>query len=67
MTADNNKKDNYPVFYHNDDNIEVKIKFKKDYGDLNLNDRLFNMIEDVYVLLELDIDKKMENIAKTYD
>lgn len=67
MTADNNKKGNYPVFYHNDDNIEVKIKFKKDYGDLNLNDRLFNMIEDVYVLLELDIDKKMENIAKTYD
>ena len=67
MTADNNKKDNYPVFYHNDDNIEVKIKFKKDYGDLNLNDRLFNMIEDVYVLLELDIDKKIENIAKTYD
>ncbi|KAF5040159.1 hypothetical protein DSECCO2_536420 [anaerobic digester metagenome] len=67
MTADNNKKDNYPVFYHNDDNIEVKIKFKKDYGDLNLNDRLFNMIEDIYVLLEVDIDKKMENIAKTYD
>ncbi|MCC7559973.1 MAG: hypothetical protein KO318_06035 [Methanobacterium sp.] len=67
MTADNNKKDNYPVFYHNDDNIEVKIKFKKDYGDLNLNDRLFNMIEDIYVLLEVDIDKKMVNIAKTYD
>lgn len=67
MTADNNKKDNYPVFYHNDDNIEVNIKFKKDYGDLNLNDRLFNMIEDIYVLLEVDIDKKMENIAKTYD
>lgn len=67
MTDEDNKKDNYPVFYHNDDNIEVKIKFKKDYSDLSIDDRLFYMIEDVYVLLETDNDKKMVNIAKTFD
>lgn len=67
MTDEDNKKDNYRVFYHNDDNIEVKIKFKKDYSDLSIDDRLFYMIEDVYVLLETDNDKKMVNIAKTFD
>ena len=64
MLDDENKNDQYRVFYHNDDNIKVKIKFKKDYRNLKFNDRLFYMIEDVYVLLEMDVDKKMKNIAK---
>lgn len=60
------KEPNKRIFSYNDKNIEIEIKFKKDYSGLTLDDRVFYLMEDVIATLEFKEDN-LKDIARSYD
>ena len=66
MIKPQNKKPENKTFYHKDKDLEIKIKFKKDYSNLTPEDRIFYFIEDVLLSLELEEDQ-LNQVARSYD
>lgn len=52
-------------FYHNGDEIEIFIKFKKDYKDMPKDEVTFSLMKDVILLLEKE-QHQFERIATSY-
>ncbi|KAF5035300.1 hypothetical protein DSECCO2_587100 [anaerobic digester metagenome] len=53
-------------FYFNNDDMEVMIKFKKDYNNMTKEEITFNLMKDVILLLEKE-EQQLIRIANAYD
>ena len=53
-------------FYCNNCDMEVMIKFKKDYQEMSKEEIVFNLMKDVILALEREGDQ-FERIAATYE
>ncbi len=53
-------------FYCNNSDMEVMIKFKKDYQEMSKDEITFNLMKDVILLLERE-EHQLKRIAATYD
>ena len=52
--------------YYNSDDIEILIKFKKDYKNMSKEEITWNLMKDVILLLEKE-EQQLERIATSYD
>lgn len=66
MIKPENKPLRKPVFYYNDEALEIKINFKKDYSSMNPEDRIFYIVEDIITLMESE-EEQIKQIAAVYD
>lgn len=53
-------------FYFKNENLEVLIRYKKDYSVFKKNDRPYNMIKDIILLLEQE-NNQTSRISLAYD
>ena len=53
-------------FYHNDEDIEILIRFKKDYTEMTKDEIVFNLMKDVILVLEQE-EHQLLRIANSYD
>ena len=53
-------------FYHENDELEVLIHFKKDYNLIPLKSRVDSLIDDILILLESE-QIRLEEIASYFD
>ena len=53
-------------FYYNDLDMEILIKFKKDYQNMQKEEITFNLTKDVILLLEKE-EQQLIRIANAYD
>ena len=53
-------------FYHNDEDLEILIKFKKEYKSSTRDNVEFDLMKDVILLLEQE-GHQFERIAATYE
>lgn len=52
-------------FYHNGEDIEILIRFKKDYTEIKKDEIAFNLMKDVILILEQQ-GHQFERIATSY-
>jgi len=52
-------------FYYNNDDMEILIKFKKDYKEMTKEEITFNLMKDVILILEQE-GNQFERIVATY-
>ncbi len=53
-------------FYYNNEDMEILIKFKKDYKNMPKEEITFSLMKDVILLLEKE-EQQLVRIATSYD